>query len=685
MRDATQRLLTGGDAGVDVDGSTAPAESAAEEAATPAAQAPAESAAGERVAKLLEGLNPAQREAVVYSGGPLLIVAGAGSGKTRVLTRRIAYLVATGTPPWRILAITFTNKAADEMRRRVAELVGPVAERMWVSTFHSACGRILRRHAERVGYTGSFTIYDDADCRRLVDHILDDLGIDTKRFPPRGVLATISNAKSELQDAAAYRERAGNIFERRTADVYDEYERRMRGANAIDFDDMLGLVVKLFREHADVLEEYQQRFVEVLVDEYQDTNRAQNELVLMLGRAHRHVCVVGDSDQSIYRFRGADIRNILDFETAFPDTRTILLEQNYRSTTRILQAANAVISNNEARKEKVLWSALGEGEPVRRFRAGDERDEATFVANEIASLHRGGRVRYGDVAIFYRTNSQSRALETALGDRGLPYKVIGGTGFYERREVKDLIAYLRVVGNPDDEVSLRRIVNVPRRGVGDASVAKVAALGSEIGIGFGRALRVAESAGVTGKALAGIRDLLAFFEHLRSVAALVPAVEVAPEDEVEDVAAGEHEPAGPLATEPAPAPADADADADSAPAGPRLLGPAGLLDLILERTGYRSQLEAERTIEAEGRLDNILELVSVAAEFDDLESFLQSTALVSDSDDLDDDDTHVSLMTLHTAKGLEFPVVFLTGLEEELFPHSRSLAEPDDIEEERRL
>jgi DNA helicase-2/ATP-dependent DNA helicase PcrA len=528
---------------------------------------------------------------------------------------------------------------------------------------------MLRSHAERLGYKGSFTIYDDADSRRLVEHVLDGLGLDTKRFPPRGVLGTISQAKSDLLDATEFAAGARTIFERRIAEVYGEYERRLRAANAMDFDDLLLLTVRLLREHPDVLESYQERFLHVLVDEYQDTNRAQNEIVLMLGRHHRNVCVVGDTDQSIYRFRGANIRNILEFEQVFPDARTILLEQNYRSTGTILKAANAVISHNALRKEKNLWSALGAGELIQRYRGDDERDEATFVANEIATLRRSGGRRYSDFAVFYRTNSQSRALEEALGDRGVPYKVVGGTGFYERREVKDLLAYARAVANPDDEVSLRRIVNVPKRGVGDSSIAKVAALAGELGIGFGQALRVAESAGVSGKALVGIREVLGLLDELRGAAVLEGAEEVLDE----------------TASDEGPGAGSGESPSLVTAAGAAGLGPAELLEVVLARTGYRELLEAEGTIESEGRLDNLAELVTVAAEHGDLASFMQGSALVAATDELDDDETRVALMTLHTAKGLEFPVVFLTGLEDGIFPHDRSIAEPDDIEEERRL
>ena len=593
------------------------------------------------VAELVADLNPAQREAVLHEGGPLVVVAGAGSGKTRVLTRRIARLVVSGVPPWRILAITFTNKAADEMRRRVVELVGADAERMWVSTFHAACVRMLRRNAERIGYRPGFSIYDDGDSRRLVEHVLDDLGIDQRRFPPRAVLGVISSAKSDMVDVAAFDERAGTIYERRIAQAYAEYERRLVAANAMDFDDLLVRTVRMFREHPDVLEHYQERFEHVLVDEYQDTNVAQNELVIQLGEARRNVCVVGDTDQSIYRFRGAEMRNLLEFERAFPDARMIVLDQNYRSSQTILDAANAVIGNNLFRQEKDLWSALGKGDRIRRYRAGDDRDEASFVTGEIAALHRDEGMGFGEIAVFYRTNAQSRALETALADRGIAYTVIGGTRFFDRREVRDVLAYLRAVANPGDEVSLRRILNTPRRGVGDTTLARVIAFGNERRIGFAAALARAEQAGASGKALAGIRSFLNLLEELRS---------------------------GDLLTCP----------------------PDRLIGVLLERTGYRDALEAEiaigggRAIDAEGRVENLAELMNVASEHTDLESFLEATALIA-ATDVSDDGASVSLMTLHSAKGLEFRVVFLTGMEEGIFPHSQSLSEPDELEEERRL
>ncbi len=590
--------------------------------------------------ELVAELNPQQREAVLHAGGPLVIVAGAGSGKTRVLTRRIARLVASGVEPWRILAITFTNKAADEMRRRVLELVGSELRGMWVSTFHSACVRILRRNAERIGYRPNFTIYDEGDSRRLVEHVLEDLGIDQKRFPSRAVIGVVSTAKSELVDDVAYAARAATLYERRVADVFAEYERRLVDANAMDFDDLLVRTVKLFHEHLDVLEAYQERFAHVLVDEYQDTNVAQNELVMLLGRAHRNVCVVGDTDQSIYRFRGAEMRNLLDFERAFPDAKVILLQQNYRSTQTILDAANAVIANNLLRQEKDLWSPLGEGEKIRRFRGRDEREEAGFVADEIRQLSRTG-VPFDEIAVFYRTNAQSRALEAALMERGVPYQVIGGTRFYDRREIRDTLAYLRLTVNPGDEVSLRRVLNVPRRGVGDTTLSRLVGYASAAGTSFAEVLRRAEEAGASGKALGGIRS---FLEILDSLEAEV-AVERRPSEVIEEV---------------------------------------------LERTGYTAMLESEarlggaKSIEAEGRLENLAELISVATEFNDVASFLETTTLAAAQDSIEEGPM-VSLMTLHTAKGLEFRVVFLTGMEEGLFPHNQTLSEPDELEEERRL
>lgn len=425
-------------------------------------------------APLLDGLNPAQREAVMHGEGPLLVVAGAGSGKTRVLTHRIARLIEDdNVSPFEILAITFTNKAADEMRHRVGSLVGPVAQKMWVSTFHSACVRILRRDGARLGYPSSFTIYDQADATRLVGYVLRDLNIDTKRLPARSVQGQISLAKNELRSPEQLADEATHIIERKVADVYAEYQARLRAAGAMDFDDLLGVTVELFRTHSDVLESYQRRFRYLMVDEYQDTNRVQNELVILLAGAHHNVCVVGDSDQSIYAFRGADLRNILEFESAFPDVTQIVLDQNYRSTQRILDAANSVIANNMSRRPKDLWTDETGGAPIVRFVGDDEGDEARYVAQEIARLVDSGEVSYPDVAIFYRANAQSRVLEEALFRQGVPYRVLGGTRFYDRREIKDALAYVQTIVNPADEVSAKRIVNVPKRGIGDTTIGRV--------------------------------------------------------------------------------------------------------------------------------------------------------------------------------------------------------------------
>jgi DNA helicase II / ATP-dependent DNA helicase PcrA len=584
-------------------------------------------------AGLLEDLNPVQREAVTHPGGPLLIVAGAGSGKTRVLTHRIAWLIKEqGISPFEILAITFTNKAADEMKTRVEALIGPVAKKMWVSTFHSACVRILRRDAQRLGYKSSFTIYDQADAERLTTYVLRDLNIDPKRFPPRSVHAVISQAKNDLVDFDTYGDRAQTIYERRIAQVYKEYQRRLVANSAMDFDDLLMVTVDVLRTNPDVLAHYQNRFKHILVDEFQDTNKAQNELVLLLGKEHQNVCVVGDSDQSVYRFRGADIRNILEFEDAFPSATLVVLEQNYRSTQTILDAANAVIANNLMRKPKALWTEQVGGELIERYYAEDEHDEARWLVQEVHRLH-DEAYRWGDVAVFYRTNAQSRVVEEELVRAEVPYRVIGGTRFYERREVKDALAYLRAVINPTDEVSLKRIVNVPKRGVGDTSLGRIDAWAASHGVTFAEALDHAEEAGVHGRALAGIRELVDLLEDLRAV---------------DD-------------------------------------GPRVVLEAILDRTGYAAELENTRSLEAQGRLENLAELVGVAGEHETIDEFLEAVSLVADQDELTEDDSSVVLMTLHTAKGLEFPTVFIVGLEDGVFPHLRSLGEPDELEEERRL
>jgi DNA helicase-2/ATP-dependent DNA helicase PcrA len=584
-------------------------------------------------AGLLEDLNPVQREAVTHPGGPLLIVAGAGSGKTRVLTHRIGWLIREqGISPFEILAITFTNKAADEMKSRVAALVGPVAQKMWVSTFHSACVRILRRDAKRLGYKSAFTIYDQADAERLTTYVLRDLNIDPKRFPPRSVHAVISQAKNDLVDFDTYSERAKTIYERRIAQVYAEYQRRLLANSAMDFDDLLMVTVDLLKTNPDVLAHYQNRFKHILVDEFQDTNKAQNELVLLLGKEHKNVCVVGDSDQSVYKFRGADIRNILEFEEAFPSSTMVVLEQNYRSTQTILDAANAIIANNLMRKPKALWTEQVGGELIERYFAEDEHDEARWLVQEVHRLH-DEAYRWGDLAVFYRTNAMSRVVEEELVRAEVPYRVIGGTRFYERREVKDALAYLRAIVNPTDEVSLKRIINVPKRGVGDTSLGRIDAWAASHGVTFDEALDHAEEAGVHGRALTGVRELVELLADLRAV---------------DD-------------------------------------GPRVVLEAILDRTGYTRELESTRSLEAQGRLENLAELVGVAGEHENIDEFLEAVSLVADQDELSEDDSSVVLMTLHTAKGLEFPTVFIVGLEDGVFPHLRSLGEPDELEEERRL
>jgi DNA helicase II / ATP-dependent DNA helicase PcrA len=588
----------------------------------------------------LADLNEAQREAVLATEGPLLVVAGAGSGKTRVLTYRVAHLVnAIGVKPNEILAITFTNKAAAEMKTRLEDLLGGPARAIWILTFHAACGRILRREAPRLGYRTNFTIYDQADQVRLVKQCLEELERDPKRFVPRGIHAQISNAKNNLVDPEAYRERVASFYDQTVADVYELYQRRLFASNAVDFDDMLMLTVQVLERFPEARERWQNAFRYIVVDEYQDTNHAQYVLLKVMSRTHTNVCAVGDPDQSIYAFRGADIRNILDFERDFPGTRTIPLEQNYRSTNSILGAANAVITHNRERKEKNLWSELGEGEPVRVVEVEDEHAEARFVAAEIAGL-----VEYGwsgdEMAVVYRTNAQSRVLEDVLVRQGVAYQVIGGPRFYERAEVKDVIAYLQVIDNPYDAVSLTRIANRPRRGVGDTSLARLASYADTQGIWLWEALGQAEEAGVAAaprRAVEGLRTLL------------------------ESLAAGALE-----------------------------LEVPELVERVLERTGYLEALEAERTVEAQGRIENLQELVGVAREYQEtagepsLSSFLQEISLYSDQDAMRGEQSLVTLLTLHNAKGLEFRAVFMIGMEEGIFPHSRSIEE-QGVEEERRL
>ncbi|MEV6617866.1 DNA helicase PcrA [Streptomyces sp. NPDC051051] len=618
-------------------------------------------------AALLEGLNENQRAAVVHSGTPLLIVAGAGSGKTRVLTHRIAHLLAERhVHPGQILAITFTNKAAGEMKERVEQLVGPRANAMWVMTFHSACVRILRRESKRLGFTSSFSIYDAADSKRLMALVCRDLDLDPKRFPPKSFSAKISNLKNELIDEEDFAARAADGFEKTLAQAYAMYQSRLREANALDFDDLIMTTVNLLRAFPDVAEHYRRRFRHVLVDEYQDTNHAQYALVReLVGSVEQPVdvprnaddlppaelCVVGDADQSIYAFRGATIRNILQFEEDYPDATTILLEQNYRSTQTILTAANAVIERNESRRPKNLWTNAGEGARITGYVADTEHDEAQFVADEIDRLTDAGKAKAGDVAVFYRTNAQSRVFEEVFIRVGLPYKVVGGVRFYERKEVRDVLAYLRVLANPEDSVPLRRILNVPKRGIGERAEAMIDALSQREKISFPQALkRVDEAYGMAARSTNAVKRFNTLMEELRTV--------------VESGA-----------------------------------GPATVLEAVLERTGYLAELQASTDPQDETRIENLQELAAVALEFEQesgegeatgsLSDFLERVALVADSDQIPDEGEDgsgvITLMTLHTAKGLEFPVVFLTGMEDGVFPHMRALGQTKELEEERRL
>jgi DNA helicase-2/ATP-dependent DNA helicase PcrA len=596
-------------------------------------------------------LNPSQQEAVTHRGGPLLIVAGAGSGKTRVLTQRIAHLIRDeGVRPSEILAITFTNKAAREMQERVAALVGPVSRAMWVMTFHSACVRILRREAARLGISTNFSIYDAADSQRLMSMVVKDLDIDPKRFPPRSLSSRVSQLKNELIDEEDFLRRAETPQDRVLAEAYAEYQRRLRRANAFDFDDLIGSTVALLQLFPDVAEHYRRRFRHILVDEYQDTNHAQYVLVRELvgdgrdGVPPAELCVVGDADQSIYAFRGATIRNIEEFERDYPDAKTVLLEQNYRSTQTILDAANRVIARNGGRRPKRLWTDAGAGAPIVTYVADDEHDEARFVADEIDALVDDAGVRPADVAVFYRTNAQSRSLEEIFVRVGLPYTVVGSVRFYERREIRDAIAYLRAIANPDDDVSVRRIINVPKRGIGERAEEVIESFAQRERLSFGTALD--RAADVPGLAARSQAQVVAFARLLCDLRTLVESG----------------------------------------------AGPATVLQAVLEQTGYLAELQASHDPQDETRLENLAELESVAAEYErdtdepSLAGFLERVSLVADADEIpDDDDGVVTLMTLHTAKGLEFPVVFLTGMEDGIFPHIRSLGSDVELEEERRL
>jgi DNA helicase-2/ATP-dependent DNA helicase PcrA len=588
----------------------------------------------------LADLNEAQREAVLTTEGPLLVVAGAGSGKTRVLTYRVAHLIrACGVKPSEILAITFTNKAAGEMRERLERMLGATARAIWILTFHAACGRMLRREAERLGYRSTFTIYDDQDQVRLVKACLEELGKDPKRFSPRGIHAQISRAKNELVTPEEYSQRVASFWDQTVAEAYELYQRRLHASNAVDFDDLLMLTVQVFERFPEALESWRTAFRYVLVDEYQDTNHAQYRLLQLLGGEHGNVCVVGDPDQSIYAFRGADIRNIMEFERDFPGTQVIALEQNYRSTNNVLRAANSLIEQNRERKPKRLFSELGEGDPVRVVEVEDEHAEARFVAAEIASAIGAGRSA-SEIAVFYRTNAQSRVLEDVLVRQDVPYQVIGGPRFYERAEIRDATAYLSVLVNPRDATSLLRIANRPRRGIGDTSLQRLVTHAENTGRTLFQAMADPEAAGVTPASCRAIRSFHATMESLMALAHDLPIDE--------------------------------------------------LLERLLDKTGTLDALEAERTIEARGRIENLQELVGVAREHrladpeSTLDGFLQEISLVSDQDAISDDHGLVTLMTLHNAKGLEFPVVFVIGMEEGIFPHSRSIEE-QGVEEERRL
>ncbi|MFS0785868.1 DNA helicase PcrA [Shouchella sp. 1P09AA] len=600
------------------------------------------------IERMLEGLNPEQRKAVVHTDGPLLLMAGAGSGKTRVLTHRISYLLRHNqTPPWAVLALTFTNKAAREMKDRVAQLVGPIAEDIWISTFHSMCVRILRRDIDRIGYSRNFSILDSGDQLSVIKQILKAQNIDSKKFDPKAILGIISSAKNELKSAKAFAKTAEGMFDQVAADVYMEFEKRLKVNNALDFDDLIMKTIELFSDVPEVLEFYQRKFQYIHVDEYQDTNKAQYKLIKLMGDRLQNICVVGDSDQSIYKWRGADIQNILSFEKDYPDATVIMLEQNYRSTKTILQAANQVIGNNGNRKPKNLWTENDQGEKIAVYEAASEHAEAQFVVEKIKeTAAKDSSFSYSDVAVLYRTNAQSRIIEEFFVKSNLEYNIVGGTKFYDRKEIKDVLAYLRLVSNPEDDISLARIVNVPKRGIGATTVDKIAAYATQNGLSMYRALSEIDHIGVTARAktkLVEFRDQVSNWVQQQDYLSVTELVEE-----------------------------------------------------LLEKVGYREMLKAEQSIEAQSRLENIDEFISVTQEFEkrseekDLVSFLTDLALVADIDQLDDDQAEapkdaITLMTLHSAKGLEFPYVFLIGMEEGIFPHNRSLFDDDEMEEERRL
>ncbi|OES45304.1 DNA helicase PcrA [Domibacillus iocasae] len=594
--------------------------------------------------RLLNGLNPEQQEAVKATEGPLLIMAGAGSGKTRVLTHRIAYLIVEKeVNPYNILALTFTNKAAREMKDRIGALLGGASEEIWMSTFHSMCVRILRRDIDRIGYSRNFTILDTADQLSVLKSILKDQNIDPKKFDPRALLGAISSSKNILVDAAAFARQQGGYMDKVTSDVYSEYEKRLKKNNALDFDDLIMLTIRLFERVPEVLEFYQRKFQYIHVDEYQDTNKSQYTLVKQLASRFQNLCVVGDSDQSIYRWRGADIANILSFEKDYPHAKAIFLEQNYRSTKRILQAANEVIENNSNRKPKKLWTENADGKKIAYFRADSERTEAEFVAGKIKELSATGR-KQSDFAVLYRTNAQSRLIEETLMKSNIDYTIVGGIKFYDRKEIKDLLAYLRLIANPDDDISLSRVINVPKRGLGSTSLDKIARYAQEQDISMFKALAEADFIGLSGKAAnaaVDFRDIVNIYTQQQEY-----------------------------------------------------LSVSELVEQVIDRTGYVDMLAAEKTIESQTRIENIEEFLSVTKSFEEssedktLITFLTDLALVADIDQLGKEEEpteSVVLMTLHSAKGLEFPVVFLIGMEEGVFPHSRSLMDEEEMEEERRL
>ncbi|KAF2425014.1 DNA helicase PcrA [Bacillus subtilis] len=598
--------------------------------------------------QLLSGLNPVQQEAVKTTDGPLLLMAGAGSGKTRVLTHRIAYLMAEKhVAPWNILAITFTNKAAREMKERVESILGPGADDIWISTFHSMCVRILRRDIDRIGINRNFSILDTADQLSVIKGILKERNLDPKKFDPRSILGTISSAKNELTEPEEFSKVAGGYYDQVVSDVYADYQKKLLKNQSLDFDDLIMTTIKLFDRVPEVLEFYQRKFQYIHVDEYQDTNRAQYMLVKQLAERFQNLCVVGDSDQSIYRWRGADITNILSFEKDYPNASVILLEQNYRSTKRILRAANEVIKNNSNRKPKNLWTENDEGIKISYYRGDNEFGEGQFVAGKIHQLHSSGKRKLSDIAILYRTNAQSRVIEETLLKAGLNYNIVGGTKFYDRKEIKDILAYLRLVSNPDDDISFTRIVNVPKRGVGATSLEKIASYAAINGLSFFQAIQQVDFIGVSAKAANALDSFRQMIENLTNMQDYLSITELTEE--------------------------------------------------ILDNTEYREMLKAEKSIEAQSRLENIDEFLSVTKNFEQksedktLVAFLTDLALIADIDQLDQKEEEsggkdaITLMTLHAAKGLEFPVVFLMGLEEGVFPHSRSLMEEAEMEEERRL